>query len=146
LETTGIPRRVSVAVAVAVERPHLVLDEEYRIVEVGPEAEAGFGPLRGRSLWDTFPGSRPLFEPYYERARRSGETVEFLQFYDGYVARVRAMPRGPYLELEWERLRRLDTLTLEALHESLGEMISALERQERRVRTPLEVIEGGRAS
>jgi hypothetical protein len=138
-------------VAVAVERPHMVLDEEYRIVEVGPPAEAGFGPLRGRRLWDTFPGSRPLFEPYYEEARRRGEPVEFLQFYDGQVGRVRAVPRGRNLDLYWDEVHQLNTLTLDGLRQSLAEMIAALERHESamrrvRARASLRVLEGGRSN
>ena len=43
-------------------------------------------------MWDYFPASEPLFNPYYDAARRSGESVEFVQFYDGNVARVRAVP------------------------------------------------------
>jgi hypothetical protein len=135
-------------VAVAVEHPHLVLDEEYRIVEVGPPAEAGFGPLRGRRLWETFPGSKQLFEPYYEKARQSGETVEFLQFYDGQVGHVRAVPRGRHLHLYWEHVHRLNTLTMEGLRQSLAEMIAALEERQgaidrRRARASLRLVHGG---
>ena len=136
--------------AVAVERiPDLVLDEEYRIVEVGPPAEAAFGPLRGQGLWDAFPDSRPLFEPYYERARRSGEPVEFVQFYDGWVGRVRAVPEASRLLLFWDDLRRLDTLTLSRLHTSLEETLAAIEEQEVSIRRDtardrLRVVEGGR--
>jgi hypothetical protein len=51
-------------VAVTVEGiPHMVLDEDYRIVQVGPAVEAGLGPLEGRTLWETFPDSKPLFRP-----------------------------------------------------------------------------------
>ena len=136
--------------AVAVERtPHLVLDEEYRIVEVGPPAEAEFGPLRGQGLWDAFPDSRPLFEPYYEKARRSGEPVEFVQFYAGWVGRVRAVPEASRLLLFWDDLRRLDTLTLSRLHTSLEETLAAIEEQETSIRRDttrdrFRVVDGGR--
>jgi hypothetical protein len=57
-----------------------------------------------------FPGSEPLFKPYHDAARRSGEAVEFVQFYDGNVARIRAVPVGNgRLELMWEQLARLDS-------------------------------------
>jgi hypothetical protein len=137
-------------VAVAVElTPYLVLDEEYCIVEVGPPAEAEFGPLRGQGLWDAFPDSRPLFEPYYERARQTGEPVEFVQFYNGWVGRVRAVPEGSRLLLFWEDLRRLDTLTLSRLHTSLEETLTAIAEQETSVRRDtgrdrLRVVDGGR--
>ena len=136
--------------AVAVERtPNLVLDDEYRIVEVGPPVEAALGPLRGQWLWDAFPDSRPLFEPYYEKARRSGEPVEFVQFYDGQVGRIRAVPEASRLLLFWEDVRSLDTLTLAALRASLEETLAAIEEHEtslRRdsVRDGLRVLEGGR--
>ena len=61
-----------------------------RIVEVGPGAENQFRPLLGSVIWDCFPGSEPVFKPYYDAARRSGEPVEFVQFHDGNVARIHA--------------------------------------------------------
>ena len=139
----------TVAVTVRQE-PLVVLDEGDRIVGVGPHAEGQFGPLLGASLWDCFPGSEPLFKPYYDAARRSGEPVEFVQFYDGNVARVRAAPAGEgRLELEWEQLARLDTLTLDSLSETLDAALELLggEVADRRCptvgRAALHVIEGG---
>ena len=136
--------------AVTVEQvpPNLVLDEGYRIVEVGPAAEAGFGPLVGRNLWECFPGAQPLYRPYYERARQTGKPVEFVQFYNGHVGRIRAVPSGGRLALFWEVLCRLDTLTLDGLRASLGEAIAALEEcqdqlRREQVRDSLRVIDGG---
>ena len=80
------------AVTVEHQTPFVVLDEGDRIVGVGPRAEGQFGPLVGSRLWECFPGAEPLFKPYYDAARRSGEPLEFVQFYDGNVARVRAAP------------------------------------------------------
>ncbi len=138
------------AVAVAVdEPPNLVLDEDYRIVEVGPAAEAALGPLRGRNLWDAFPGSRPLFHPYYDKARRTGEPVEFVQFYDGDLGHIRAVPEGSRLLLFWELLHRLDILTLEGLRASLDQALALIEEfdarlRRDRVKSTLRVVEGGR--
>ena len=138
------------AVAVAVdEPPNLVLDEDYRIVEVGPAAEATLGPLRGRNLWDAFPGSRPLFHPYYDKARRTGEPVEFVQFYDGDLGHIRAVPEGSLLLLFWELLHRVDILTLEGLRASLDQAMALIEEFEAqlrrdRVKSTLRVVEGGR--
>lgn len=136
--------------AVTVEQvpPNLVLDEDDRIVEVGPAAEAGFGPLVGRNLWECFPGAKPLYGPYYERARQTGEPVEFAQFYNGHVGQVRAVPYGRRLALFWEVLCRLDTLTLDGLYASLGEAMAALEECEgqlrrKQMRDSLRVIDGG---
>jgi hypothetical protein len=140
----------TVAVTVMREQPFVVLDEGDRIVGVGPHAESQFGPLLGASLWDCFPGSEPLFKPYYDAARRSGEPVEFVQFYDGNVARVRAVPAGDgRLALEWEQLARLDTLTLESLSDTLDDALELLGgdaagRPRQTVgRAALHVIEGG---
>jgi hypothetical protein len=139
-----------VAVTVRQEPPFVVLDEGDRIVGVGPHAESQFGPLVGASMWDCFPGSEPLFKPYYDSARRSGEPVEFVQFYDGNVARIRALPVGEgRLELDWEQLARLDTLTLESLSATLDEALELLggESEGRRHptlgRAALHIIEGG---
>ena len=135
------------AVTVA-QAPFVLLDEDYRIVGVGSAAAAGFGPLAGRLLWECFPGSESLFKPHYERARRTGEPVEFVQFYEGTVARIRAVPTGDQLELYWERLHHLDTLTLDGLRSSIAEAIGLLDDREadmlrREMRGVLHVIEGG---
>lgn len=134
--------------AVAVDGiPYLVLDEEYRIVEVGPAAQAGFAPLAGQNVLDCFPGSRPLFLPYYEEARRRRKVVEFAQFYDGYIMRVRAAPEGPRLTVSWETLGMLDVLTLDGLRMSLQAALQAVTDSEetlRResVRSSLQVVGG----
>jgi hypothetical protein len=138
-----------VAVTVQEHTPFVVLDEGDRFVGVGPRAESQFGPLVGSSMWEAFPGSEPLFKPYYEAARRSGKPVEFVQFYDGNVARIRAVPgEAGRLELHWEHLARLDTSTLASLVETLDESLELLDEQgweSRRelVRRALRVIEGG---
>ncbi|HEU5010094.1 MAG TPA: hypothetical protein VFT33_05295 [Gaiellaceae bacterium] len=96
------------------------------------------------------PRAEPLFKPYDDAARRSGKPVEFVQFYDGNVARVRAAPVADgRLELEWEQLARLDTLTLDSLSETLDDALELLggEAPDRRRpavgRALLHVIEGG---
>jgi hypothetical protein len=137
-------------VAVTVEQsPFVVIDREDRIVGVGPRAESQFGPLLGSVMWECFPGAEQLFKPYYDQARRSGETVEFVQFYDGYIVRVRAAPRaGDELELSWEQLARIDMLTLDALAETLAASLQVLDDEQRdahrdQLRKTLTLIEGG---
>jgi hypothetical protein len=138
-----------VAVTVKRQTPAVVLDERDRIVGVGSAAESQFGPLLGARMWDCFPGSEPLFKPYYDKARRTQAEVEFVQFYDGNVARVRAVPAdGGLLELHWEHLARLDTRTLGSLVETLGESLELLDSEtstatRSAVRQALRVIEGG---
>jgi PAS fold len=138
-------------VAVAVERaPELVLDADYRIVDLGPAVEAEFGDLRGRSLWDAEPDARPLFEPHFESAWRSGEPVEFVEFYDGELARVNAVVRQGLLEVSWSALHSIDVVTLDGLWASLQEALAILERHEglaARVpnRPHLYAVDGGRS-
>ena len=134
------------AVAVGAE-PHVVLDEEYRIVEVGPAARAGFTPLLGENILDSFPDSRPLFLPYYEEARRTRQVIEFAQYYDGYVLRVKVVPDKGRLTVSWETLGILDVLTLDGLRASLDSVLQALAATEENVdrehvRQSLRVVAG----
>jgi hypothetical protein len=138
-----------VAVTVG-QTPFVTLDTADRVVGVGSHASSQFGPLVGSVLWDCFPGSEPLFKPYYDRARESGEPVEFVQFYDGYVSRLTATPAdGDRIDLAWEQLARLDTTTLETLADSLAESLDRLDAEQahglrEELKRTLRVIEGGR--
>lgn len=137
------------AVTVEEQAPFVVLDSADTIVGVGPDAISHFGPLVGSLLWDCFPGSQPLCKPYYDAARRKREPVEFVQFYDGYITRIRAVPRAEgRLELYWENISRLDTLTLASLADTLQKALELLDNRSAdldrdRVRKALRVIEGG---
>ncbi len=137
--------------AVTVQRrtPFVVLDERDRIVGVSPAASSQFGPLVDSVVWDCFPGSEPLFKPYYDAARRSGDEVQFVQFYDGHVTRVTATPVEEGLEVSWEALAHLDTTTFASFRETLADSLELLETESldaARVQTrhALRVIEGGR--
>ena len=131
------------------QQPFVALDSADRIVAVGSHAESQFGPLVGSVLWDSFPGARPLFKPYYDGARESREPVDFVQFYDGYVVRVVATAAGEErLEVQWEQLAHIDATTLEALVASLTQTLDVLAEKERAyqrnaLRRTLTVIEGG---
>lgn len=130
------------------QEPSVVLDEDYTIVEVGPSAEGGFGPLAGRNLWECFPGSESLFRPYYDKARRTGEAEEFVQFYNGFVARIRAEPRGSLLALFWEQLHVIDALTLDTLETSIARTIELVDGEhadalQQETRGSLRLIRGG---
>ena len=134
-------------VAVTVEQElSLVLDHDFRIVEVGPAARATFGPLQGQLIYEAFPDCEALFRPYYERARRIGSLVEFGTYYDGYVLHLQVRPRGDELVVTWETLAHLDVLTLDGLVASLAtaqEAIVELERELERGlrRSALRVVE-----
>lgn len=96
------------------------------------------------------PGRSPCSSPTTTLRAGQAEPVEFVQFYDGNVARVRAVPAGEgRLELEWEQLARLDTLTLDSLSETLDDALELLgggitaRRRQTLGRAALHVIEGG---
>ena len=112
---------------------YIVLDGDYRIVEVGPAAEAGFGPLLGQVILDAFPDSRALYRPYYEQAKRTREPVEFAQYYDGYVMHVGLEPIGSKLVVTWDTLVMLDVLTLDGLKASMRNALSAISTWEDRL-------------
>jgi len=137
-----------VAVTVT-QQPFVMLDPADRIVEVGPHAESQFGPLIGSLIWDAFPGAKPLFKPYYDGARLTGETVDFVQFYDGNVVRVIARNDGhERLEVSWEQLAHLDATTLVDLGASLATSLELLDGEERlatrdELRRTLRLIPGG---
>lgn len=67
-------------------------------------------------------------------ARRTREVVEFAQFYDGYIMRVRAVPEGSRLTVSWETLGMLDVLTLDGLRMSLQAALQALTESEEALR------------
>ena len=134
--------------AVAVEgMSSVVLDEADRIVEVSSAAAPWFGHYVGKNAFECFPGSRALFRPHYERARRTGQTVEFAQFYGRHVMHLCATPCPAGLEVTWETLAILDTWTLAGLQASLDtaldrldEMLLELER--RRTKATLRIVGG----
>jgi PAS domain-containing protein len=133
-------------VAVAVEcNLRLVLDEQYRIVDVSPAAEPAFGALLGERFWDHFPTARPVFLPYCEEARRTGEQVEVVKFFEGKLKRVRYSPEGSRLVATWEVLASVDVSSLDTLQESLRNVIAALADEEppEDRRPLLSVVQGG---
>jgi hypothetical protein len=137
-----------VAVTVQRQEPFVVLDERDRIVGVGPAVASQFGPLLGSVMWDCFPGSEPLFKPYYDTARSSGEPVQFVQFYDGRVARITATLVDEGLAITWEELGHLDTTTFASFRESLVESLELLATESSsaardQARHALRLIEGG---
>jgi hypothetical protein len=136
-------------VAVTVqESPFVLLDEADRIVGVGRAAEAVYGSLRGCTLWDRYPEAKPLFQPRFDRARRTQEPVEFVQFFWGQVAWLRVEPCDSRITLSWEMLFALDTLTLDRLLASLESALEILDERQRqlergRLRKTFHVINGG---
>jgi hypothetical protein len=74
--------------------------------------------------------------------------VEFVQFFRGQVAWIRAEPLGPRLRVSWRMLLALDALTLDRLRDSIDQVLGILEDWEDhdrrgRLRDSLRLIEGG---
>jgi hypothetical protein len=132
-------------VAVAVERSRsLVLDADYRIVEIGSALEDGYAHVQGHVLWDVESELRPLLQPSFEKAWRTGEAVEFVVFFGGRLVEVDAHVVRDRLRVSWEILHRLDVLTLDRLKASLEEAMAIMDGVARpRSRPQLRAVEGG---
>jgi len=107
-----------------------------------------FGAFLGQNVWELFPGSRAIFSSYLEDAHRTGEPVEFVQFYRGTVVRIEAASQDGRLHVSWKVLGAVDVSTLESMRTSLGDIVSLLTEQEdvsqsEHSRPPLHVVEGG---
>jgi hypothetical protein len=141
--------KISVAVVPAVAVTQwIVLDEEDRIVDVSENAVDVFGPLKGESLWETFPRAGEVFAPYCERARRTGEVVELVKFFEGTLKHVRYSPEGSRVTAIWENLASVDVSSVESLRHSLLEIADMLADTdvESGLQPPsLRVLEGGAA-
>ena len=126
----------------------LVLDEEYRAVEMSPAFEAGCGLTRGDCALDGLPVSRSVFVQYCEHARRTGEVVDLVEFGGGRVLHVRVVARDEHFHTSWETLGILDTLTIAGLGASLQTMAETLAGTEdtlgrERLRRSLRLVGGG---
>ena len=89
------PRAVGsrAAVAVAVEAiPFVVLDEEYRVVEVSRAARGGDRSTLRSEPPRLLPRFPPAVPPLPEGGSRTGRVVTFAQFFEGYVAEVKIVP------------------------------------------------------
>jgi hypothetical protein len=136
-----------VAVAVS-EVPVLVLDEEYRAVELSPAFEAGCGMALGDCVLEGLPITRSTFVQSCEHARRTGEAVDLVEYGGGRLLHVRIVPQGGLLDVSWETLAMLDTLTLDGLRASLRTLAERLAHAEHtlrreRQRRSLRLVGGG---
>jgi hypothetical protein len=132
-------------VAVAVSQ-WIILDEEDRIVDVSDNAVDVFGPLKGQSLWETFPKAREVFAPYCQRARATGEVVELVKFFEGTLKHIRYTPQGARVLAIWENLATVDVSSVESLRHSLLEIADMLADTDGKARLqppPLRVLQGG---
>jgi len=105
---------------------YLVLDDDVRIVRVGPSLEARFGPFTGHVLWERLPGAQELYGPCFDEARRTGRSTELAVFYGAQLERLRATPGFEGLTVRVTSIRDLDVRTVETLAASLRAMESEL--------------------
>jgi len=137
----------AVAVGESVRLPYAVLDEDDRVVEVGPYAPAVFKSRLGERVQDIFPETEALYRPYYERARRTGTVVEFAQYANGHVSLIKIVPAQGRLTVSWDLIGLVDVMTLEGLKSSLAAAVAALANTEaavrrNRVRDSLSLVAG----
>jgi hypothetical protein len=136
-------------VAVAVTEPVVfVLDEDYRAVEMSPALQAGCGLAAGDCVLDGLPIARSTFVRSCEHARRTGETVDLVEYGGGRLLRIGIDPQGENLRVSWETLAILDTLTMDGLRTSLRSILETLARAEDalgrdRMRRSLRLVGGG---
>jgi hypothetical protein len=137
------------AVAVAVEEHSVVvLDEQDQLVGAVSSAQASIRLPEDASPLEQLPSARAVFAPYFERARRTGRTLEFVEFVDGRVVQVTVRPEGARLVVSWQTLDILDVLTLEGLRASIERVVETLAQAEATLRRAqarqlLRVVEGG---
>jgi hypothetical protein len=105
---------------------YFVLDDEDRVVHVGPRRNRTVNAVLGQLLWAGLPEAQPLLGPRFAEARSTGEPIEFTVFYDGGTTRFRAIPAADGLAVHAERLTELDVRTLAGLAESLGKIEAEL--------------------
>jgi hypothetical protein len=98
---------------------YYVLDAEDCVVRVVGSLRRTLHPFLGHSIWEATPRSEALFSPHFERARATGEEVEFVAFYSGRLAHRRVVPSGDTLTVFVTVLRELDVRTLGRLAASL---------------------------
>jgi hypothetical protein len=126
----------------------IILDDAYRIVEVGVAGLPELADSVGRNVWDLFPNAQPLFLPYLEQAWKTRDAVRFVQFYKGAAVRVEAVSDEDRLRISWRVLGVVDVSTIDALQNSLLGITAILDRERAVIpsglRPRLRVVEGGR--
>ena len=109
---------------------YFVLDDEDRVVQVGPSPTMERSPFLGQVLWSRLPGAEPLLRHRFDEARRTGRALEFVTFYAGRIKRIRVVPAADGLAVHVERLTELDVRTLGTLERSLREIEAELADRE----------------
>lgn len=110
---------------------YFVLDDEDRVVAVGPRREYADNPFLGHVLWSRLPGAEPLLRPRFDEARRTGQEVEFTTFYAGRTKHIKLIPAADGLAVHVEQLTVLDVRTLATLAQSLKRVEAELDARAR---------------
>jgi hypothetical protein len=105
---------------------YLILDDEDRIVRVGPALFETMAPFVGHELWERIPHAKELYKPHFDEARGTRRPVEFTSYYAAELKLIRAIPSGSELTVRIERIQQLDVTTLKTLEESLRAMTCSL--------------------
>lgn len=103
------------------------VDRDYRIIE-GMTRHGIVECRRGQVLWDAFPGSRELYEAFYEEAWNA--PVEKLEFHLGSLNRVHAEAHGDELHIRFRMLSAVDVNTWASLRRSVDRIQDLLEAEE----------------
>jgi hypothetical protein len=106
---------------------YFVLTPDDVIRHVSEPLQGKMGTYVGHSLWVRMPRSELVFRPYFQEARRTGEEVEFVEFYAGGILHMRVVPSGESLTVYPTRLSELDVRTLGTLRASLERIASELD-------------------
>lgn len=111
---------------VSTGRSSYVLDARDRITGVTGSLEPTLRHALGHSIWETSPDAEVLFKSHFDRARRTGQEVEFTEFFRGYLAHRRVVPAGETLTVYVTPVRELDVTTLGTLAKSLEQIEAEL--------------------
>lgn len=104
------------------------VDRNYKIVNASHTYRA-VHQRRGLILWDTFPGSRDVYEAVYEKCWAEG-SVDQVVFGAGHLVRViGTVASENEMLIEWETLAEIDVTTLASLQLSLAQIQCLLEIQ-----------------
>ncbi len=99
------------------------LDRDWTITDCGDGIPGVVAQTIGKSLWDSFPGSEPLFRPVYERAWETGCASETVYWNDT-ITNVHAMLRGDVLCVT------VDYLTVAGLRATLSRIEAGASHRE----------------
>lgn len=106
---------------------YFVLDDDDRVIAVGPKWEHADNPFLGHVVWSRLPGAEPLLRPRFDEARRTGQEVEFTTFYAGRAKHMKLIPAADGLAVHVEQLTALDVRSLVTLAESLERIEAELD-------------------